>query len=384
MSRARRWVPALVAHAVLVQALTYAIRPGTSYALLEADASPAVLGVIGAVFAVPALVLALPSGRLVDGWGEKRTAVLGGLLLIASAAVALTGRTSIPALIVATLLLGLGHLFSVVSEQVLVANRSREGARDSAFGLYTLVVSIGQVIGPLFIAIPDSDGAGPALGVVFLACLVMATGITVTGALLRGVPAVHAESGATLPSPAALLRRQGVVRALLASSLSLASVDITLAYWPALGDDRALPAWVISAMLVARSFSTMLSRAGLGAATRRLGRRRVMTLSLIGAAGAFALTGAPVPPVVLVVVAAVYGLAIGASQPITMSWLTDLAPPGRRGMALSLRLAGNRIGQSAVPAAVGLLAASSGAVGVLLATAGALLVASWSSRALDG
>src|SRR4051794_33789178 len=214
----KRWLPVLVAHAVLVQALTYAIRPATSYALLEADASPAVLGIMGAVFALPALALALPSGRLADRWGEKRTASLGGILLIGASVIALLGQHSIAALFVATLLLGCGHLFSVVSEQVLVANRSREGARDSAFGLYTLVVSIGQVIGPLFIAIPDPDGTGPALTVVFVACTVMAVGITVTGVLLRGVASVWSEPAGMLQSASTLLRRQGVVRALLASS----------------------------------------------------------------------------------------------------------------------------------------------------------------------
>src|SRR4051794_39202679 len=313
----KRWLPVLVAHAVLVQALTYAIRPATSYALLEADASPAVLGIMGAVFALPALALALPSGRLADRWGEKRTASLGGILLIGASVIALLGQHSIAALFVATLLLGCGHLLSVVSEQVLVANRAREGARDSAFGLYTLVVSIGQIIGPLLITIPAADGSGPALGIVFAACTGIAVAITVSGAFLRGLPSLPTEREGMLRTASTLLQRPGVIRALVASGLSLASVDITLAYWPALGDARALPTWVISAMLVTRSLFTMLSRGVLGTATRRLGRRRVMVLSLSAAAIAFAATALPLPPVVLVVLAAAYGFAIGASQPIT-------------------------------------------------------------------
>ncbi|WP_210509078.1 MFS transporter [Naasia sp. SYSU D00057] len=367
-----------------MQVLTYAFRPATSYALLDADASPAVLGAFGAIFALPALALALPSGRLVDRWGERRTAIAGGVLLVAASVIALAGLESIAALVLATLLLGCGHLLSVVAEQALVANRSRAGSRDSAFGMYTLVVSIGQVVGPLLIAIPEPGGEGPDLGIAFAASTAVAVGVLVSGALLRGIPSLPVEDPTgMLRTASGLLRRRGVVRALLASSLSLASVDITLTYWPALGNEAGMAPWVISAMLMTRSLCTMLSRAGLGTATRLFGRRRVMVLSLALAALAFASTALPLGPFGLIVLAGVYGLAIGVSQPVTMSWLTDLAPAGQRGMTLSLRLAGNRIGQSAVPAAVGLLAAGTGAGGVLVATAGALLVASWSALALD-
>jgi len=78
----------------------------------------------------------------------------------------------------------------------------------------------------------------------------------------------------------------------------------------------------------------------------------------------------------LLVAAALYGLAIGLSQPMTMSWLTDVAPAGQRGMTLSLRLAGNRVGQSTIPAIVGSIALAAGAVGVVALSAASLVAAS--------
>jgi hypothetical protein len=59
-------------------------------------------------------------------------------------------------------------------------------------------------------------------------------------------------------------------------------------------------------------------------------------------------------------------------QPLTMSWVTLLAPERQRATAVSLRLTGNRLGQAVVPVVVGSAAAELGAGGVL-ATTGTLL-----------
>jgi MFS family permease len=71
----------------------------------------------------------------------------------------------------------------------------------------------------------------------------------------------------------------------------------------------------------------------------------------------------------LVVVLTAMGLGLGIGQPLTMSWLTEQTPPYQRGVALSLRLAGNRVGQLSVPSLMGLVAAGLGAAGVLGAAA---------------
>ena len=77
-------------------------------------------------------------------------------------------------------------------------------------------------------------------------------------------------------------------------------------------------------------------------------------------------------PIVLVGIA---GLALGAGQPLTMSWLAETAPTGYRGTAMSLRLMANRVGQVALPGAIGLVAAGAGVTGVLGVTAAGLVTA---------
>jgi hypothetical protein len=57
-----------------------------------------------------------------------------------------------------------------------------------------------------------------------------------------------------------------------------------------------------------------------------------------------------------------------------MAWLAEVSPPGLRGTAMSLRLAGNRLGQTVVPMSIGFVAAATGVAGVVALT-GAVLVA---------
>ena len=374
---ARVWMP-LGAHAVLVQVFTYAFRPGLSYAVLDAGGEAILLGLLGTAFAIPALALALPAGRFVDAVGARKTAVAGGVVLAAAAAIALLGSGSVPLLVLATFALGIGHLLSVVSEQAVVSHLSAPGARDNAFGAYTFMVSVGQIVGPLLLAMPAPAGAQtPWLAGLFTTCAVIAVLIGAGSALLPLTPRTpKTEQGNLFAASRSLLRIRGVLPILVSSSIALASVDVTLAFWPALGEERGFPVVVISVMLSVRALSTMASRALLPWLARRVPREHLMAGSLLVSALGLGAVALPLPQVALLVAAALYGLAIGLSQPMTMSWLTDVAPAGQRGMTLSLRLAGNRVGQSTIPAIVGSIALAAGAVGVVALSAASLVAAS--------
>ncbi|WP_371030550.1 MFS transporter [Pseudoclavibacter sp. JSM 162008] len=371
-----RW-PWIIVHAVLIQVLTYAVRPGLSFAVLEAGGQEAVIGLLATSFALPALLLALPAGRLTDGRGERTIAVLGSVLLIAAIGIALVSLQSVAGLMVAALVLGVGHLLSIISEQTAVANRSKVGSRESAFGLYTLAASIGQTLGPLLLAIPNPAGPGPNLSLVFW-CAVGA-------AVLLGVASLFLGSGSrgastakrpgSFASSRKILREPGAFRAVVAGGIAIASVDVTLAFWPALSTQPGISAALVSLMLTSRALATLASRAALPALSRRLSRRMLLLTSLGAAAVTLALTGLPIGPIWLVVAAVLYGFAIGVTQPITMAWLTDVAPEDQRGLALSLRLVGNRLAQSLIPAGAGLLTPLTGGGGVLVAIGASLAAA---------
>ncbi|HWT34126.1 MAG TPA: MFS transporter [Microbacterium sp.] len=366
-----------------MQIIIFGMRPALSYAALALGSSPASLGALSAFYALPALLLALPAGRVTDVIGERRGMVIGSVAVAAAAALAVLTGGSLPLLMAASVLLGCGQMFTVLGEQSYVGSVSAAHRSDAAFGVYGFAVSLGQTIGPLMLILPGGTAALPPVTLVFGVALGCAVLMLVVSLLIRSPDrtAMPARDG-MLRAARGVLATRGLPPALIAGSLVLASVDIFIAYAPLIGRDRGFSAVVISVMLVARSGFSMVSRLFLGRLTRGLGRRRLLVGSILLSAVMLAGFVFELPGPALVVLAAGYGFVVGICQPITMSWISLIAPPGTRGLAMSMRLAANRLGQTLLPVSVGALAAVAGAAGVLGASSIMLVVAALSGAGL--
>lgn len=387
-SRASGWtLPSLgvvIVHALLLQVVTFSLRPSLSYAALEAGLGTEWLGMLSAAFALPGLALAIPAGQFTDRVGERVIAVAGGVLMTGGAALALIAHHSIGTLIAATTMFGCGHLLSVIADQALLANRTKPARRDSVFGAYAFTISLGQGVGGALLAIGAGDSATPDLPLQFALSTALA-GLGLFCAIAMRRSRVHgAFDGAVgRVSPLRMLRRPHVLRAVVASSVVVTAVEISLVYFPSLGYERGFPASVVSAMLVGRSIAAMASRLGLGLWIRLIGRRRLMVGSVALSAAAFAMLALPLDAVATVVLCAVFGLFNGVSQPLTLSWLSEISLPGQRGTLMSIRIASVRISQTTIPAGVGLLGSLVGVGGVFVAVAALVGAASWMSAAID-
>ncbi|MGO2096017.1 MAG: MFS transporter [Candidatus Microbacterium stercoravium] len=372
----------LLVHAVCVQLVSYSLRPAISFEILQLGLDAAWLGIAATAFALPPLLLALPSGRIVDRLGERGMLVAGGLTLAAAAVVTVSFSTHAIGLIIATALLGLGVLFSVVGEQSWVMRGAADARLDSTFGVYTFATSAGQMLGPVLLLLPGPAGA-PSLRLVALATLCLAVTATALSLGIRSVSVVPRARGMRAPDHGILplLRRRGVPSALIASSIVLTSLDLVMAYLPLLADERGIATVWVSAFLVARGAATMASRLCLGRLTRRFGRRRVLIVGGALAAASLSVLAFPVPPAGLVVAGALYGLAAGTAQPLTMSWMTLVTSREQRGTAASLRLVGNRVGQTVIPLAAAGVSTAMGAAGVFAVTGAALVISAAMSRA---
>lgn len=366
-----RWL-LLLLHAGLIQAVTSVVRPTASYRALELGAAPQALGVLSAGFAVLPLVAAVAVGRLADRRGERPVLLLGAVLVLsATAAFAVAGST-LPALVACSAVLGFGHLLLMVAEQSLVADAARTRSRDAAFGHYAFASSAGQAVGPGALAVLGGDRVSPSTGVLFLSGVGMAAVLLAVAVGLRRGAAPARPGGARPERARALMQVPGLPAAIVASLVVVAAIDVLSVYLPALGTERGLAARTIGLLLVLRAVATMASRSVLASAVDRLGRSRVLVVGALAAGAALGALALPVPLVVLVVAVAVAGFGLGVGQPLTMSVVTLLAPPRQRATAVSMRLTGNRLGQSVVPAVVGSVAGGLGAGGVL-ATTGTLL-----------
>lgn len=360
---------ALLTHALLVQAVAFLLRPTITYQAIQLDVPVFALGAIGASFAILPLLIALPVGSLVDRVGERPVMVAGSIAAAAASGVLLLAGGSIVGLVAGNALLGAGHLCCVVGQQSVVAGGDPGARLDSRFGYYTFAASLGQAIGPAFIPLfagssvrPDPVPLVVVAGAMTVVLLIATFAITTS----RGRP--HDVPTPPRVSSLGLLKMPGFARAVTTSATVIAAVDLTVVYLPALGTERDLPASLVGTLLIVRAGASMASRLLLGTITRRVGRMRTMVGSITVSAVCLAAVTLSAPPAVLVAVVALLGLGLGIGQPLTMSWLIERTPPERRGRALSLRLAGNRIGQIAVPALLGGVAVASGAGGVLVGT----------------
>ncbi len=379
-SRARA---AFYAHAVLVQVITFVLRPTATYRAVELDVPAHWLGLLAASFAVLPLLLAVPAGHATDRHGERSVMVAGSAVVLLCALGFVTLGGSVVGLVVASVLLGLGHLCSVVGQQAMVANRTAPEGYDAAFGHYTFATSVGQAVGPGLIVFFGGDGTLPDTGAIF-AWTTALTVVLVALSLAQPNTRTHTFVREALDgSVRDLLRKPGLLRALAVSCVVLAAVDITLVYLPALGTERGIAAGTVGALLMLRAAASMASRFFLGRLVVWLGRRRLLLGSVALSAVAIGATAVPMPVWLLGVVVALLGLGLGAGQPLTMSWLAESTPPGLRGRAMSLRLTGNRLGQVVVPSLAGMLAVGAGASGVLALTAVGLGAVGLAARRLN-
>jgi MFS family permease len=170
--------------------------------------------------------------------------------------------------------------------------------------------------------------------------------------------------------------------AMLLSTLVLAAVDLIQVYLPAVGVERHLPSWLIGLLLALRAGATMVSRLGLARLTARVGRSRLVVASTLVAGVAVGLIALPMPPALLGICLVVGGFALGVGQPLSMSIVTLAAPPGTTSTWLALRLSGNRLGQSAIPAILSVVTTSVGTSGIFLITGVGLLGTAAMARAL--
>lgn len=382
--------PRILVFVFLLTLSTQAIRPMVSYRALELGANAVDLGIVASSFAVLSLLMAVPVGRRVDRWGEPRI-IVSGVAVVALTAVGLLWIDTIWALALSQAVLGLGQMMSVIGNQALVASAGDPRRRDARFGAFSVVVSLGQLAGPAAAGLiagggtPDeatlSTSADTQL--VFLAAAGAASlALVIALSLLRGarggLPVDTAVKVERTRSTEALRRVLGVPsmpHAMVASLTVVSSINILTAYLPAYGEAHGLSVQTVGFLLSARAAASVLSRLVMVPLISLLGRRHLLLMSVMLPAGALA--AFPLLPSLpwYYAAMAVIGLGLGLGQPVTLSWVAGAAPRELRGTALGLRVSGNRLGQTVLPAVVGLVAGTT-ALGAVFYSLSAILAVS--------
>lgn len=348
-------------------------------------------------FALMRVAGALPAGRLVDRFGERRTMAVG-IVIVAASSVLAGFSGSFAQLIVLRGVGGIGSAMFGVSGQTLLLGAVRSDQRGRASGLYTGGFLLGSISGP---AIGGLVAAWSLRAPFFIYGAMLAVPAAIALAVLRDRPRQQ-DGGAAEQSPG---RRADRVRArrLLAA---MAQVLRDRAYQAAAAANLAVgfavigvrsaivplfvkevlgkpPTWTgIGFGVVAALNAAMLLPAGRVADT--VGRRPVIVAGCLGSAGGMA---------TLALAPGLWGFVIAMATLGISSGLLDVAPSAMIGDLLgrtadaggmvvaSYQMAGDA-GAVTGPIAVGFLVDSASyqaafllAAGVLVAAAGAGLAA---------
>lgn len=357
------------------------------------------LGALTSVSYLIPLFIAVPAGVLTDRWGARRLAVSGSVCLVAGNALyALAANFTV--LAAARVLCGLAQIVVLLAVQARVAELGRAGQQDRNFGTLFFFAGVGQMAGPLLAGLISTGyGLRTSFGVSAVLAVIPLT-ISVLLPDAPGVPG-NARRGLQEKSQSArpdrgtfaalgqLVRIPGVRLGVGASLILLLAEGARESLFPlfaerSLGFDEA----AIGALLSVTALFSFAVQPFAGVLAQALGRTRVLSAALLcGAAGmaAIPLASGFWP---MAAAMALAGLCVGANQPPSMAVVADAAPRELRGMAMSLRLAGNRVGLIISPMWGGWLAAAHGlpayfyAAAVMLGAGSGLM--EWLARGATG
>lgn len=362
----------LLTSTMLVQMATSLIRITTSYRAIELDLSIVWLGVIAAVFALFPIGIAVSVGRFIDRGHDALTCWIGAAIFLA-ASIGMAAFASPTALLIATAVMGAGHLCLMASQQMLCVRAAGPGGMERVFGNYMVAGAIGQGAGPYLVGFIGSGATLPPTQLLFMigaaiAALSLATVLTIRPS--RQPP--HLASTGEVVPVGALLRVPGLTSVVAAGIVLVASSDIIVIYVPLLGAERKIDVADIGLLLTLRAAASMVARLFYARMVAAAGRFPLMIAATIACAATFAALAAPLPLVWMSLIMLVMGFSFGLATTLSITIVVDMTAANARGTANSLRIMGNRLGQFVLPAGAGVAAAATGIAGLLLICATAI------------
>lgn len=343
---------------------------------LSLGASPAAVGIIvSAAHLLPAF-LAVPTGGLADRWGPRRVAALGAVLFLAGPALVVL-VPGIPAVVAAQILTGVGQLGLVLAGQTFVGLLAPPAHAEAYFGWYTTSVSAGQLVGPILAGVlADAMGFRAAFGMTALVSLLpvlLARGLVDRPGAERPSGPARAPREEEPMSKLEMLRNPELQVALFGSCGVLVAMGVRRAFLPLYLDELAFSASFIGFVLSVRSLFSMLVRTVMPSIVRALGGRGMaLVVTTMVAAVSIGTLGLVRSAPLLILSSVLAGIGLGVTQPLTMVIASDAVPRSQHGLAMGIRLTGNRLAQLLSPLIFGFVV-EWGGYGSAFLVAGALL-----------
>jgi len=368
----------VIALTILVHIAFAGSRVAVSLYALSLGATALAVGTALSLYAALPMLFSVHAGRWIDRIGPRGPMLLAAAVTAAGSLVPLVDPSVGPLFITAALVGSGFMLFHIAATQV-VGRIASSGDAARAFSLFALGFSISGFIGPV-IAGYAIDHAGFRSAFLLLATF---PAVTVLALALgrRAPPGEHRKDG---PAPERRLgdlvanphmRSVFVVSAILSSGWDLFAFVVPI-YAARIG----LSASTVGSLVGAFAAATFVVRVSLPRIASRVSEWRILTAVLALASAVYLLFPLVQSVPLLFVLSFALGLGLGASQPMVLSLLYAIAPPGRAAEAVGIRTTLINASQTFMPLLFGALGAALGVLPVFWATAALMAAGGWFAR----
>jgi len=323
---------------------------------LRLGADPLAVGALAATFSAFPMLFVWMAGRLADRFGS-RWLLTGGAVGSCCGMLVPFLVPTLPALYVASAMLGLSFSVYTVSVQNLVGMLGRAEEHARHFAAFAMIAAFASFVGPMISGFSiDHLGFGAA-------CLILAliAALPVPMLAARGGELPHGKKNAgPAESVRGMLGSPGVRRVLVTSSLVVLGIDLFQFYLPIYAYAVKLSGSEIGVILAMFAAASFLVRLIIPRLVARSSEEAVLAGAFCIAAASFMLIPLFESAVALSVIAFLFGLGLGCGPPITMMLTYTQSPQGRSGEALGLRLTANNLARVVGPLVFGSIGAAFG------------------------
>jgi MFS family permease len=358
MSDPRRTIVTVIALGACAQVAFMGIRTALVLHAIALGASTATVGLLQAAFLLPTALFSIHIGRMIDRVGPTKPMFVS-LVVLTLLPLLPSSLPLLPVLFVAAALCGTAASVAYAAQVSVIGELTNRESRLGYMSLSAVFYSGGSFVGPLLAGVMI-DSVGHRLAyLAMLATPLIATIVLFAG--VRGIPGPRAPHAAVATRGALDLLRDPNLRAVyvLSSVLTVAWESFGLIV-PVYGSQMGFSATTIGLLLSTMALAMLGVRLIAPVLARYVSPWRLMIVALLLASSAYTVFPLAESVAVLFMLSLTIGFAVGLTQPMTLSMLYELAPPGRGSEAIGLRQLFGSTGQVAIPVVFGALGSAFG------------------------
>ncbi len=345
---------------------------------LHLQVSPILAGLLVSLGGLGPAVISISIGKLIDRRGGRWPMLVALAGQIVGAMLPLLWG-ALPGLFAASFVNGITFIVYRIASQQIAGRTGRAEDRAANYGLLGLGYSSSSIAAPLCAGFSiDHYGHAPTfLWITLMALLPLAA---VAFKVLH-IPGPVATPAAT-PGGGMfeLLARPKLRRILITTVLMNGAWDVFNFLIPLYGSQLHLAASQIGLLSSAFAFGALFVRATTVLVLRRFSAWQMLIMALVLSGASFLAYPALELVPLLLAVAFLAGMGIGAALPVTMALSFEAAPIERAGEFIGIRLALSMASTATLPLLCGALGASLGIALVYWIEGSALMAGAWANR----